>query len=1132
MSMDSSKFPWGYKNKGKLEDIATTHKNSVEICSSLLKMSAHTTAHCFSFISLLLLFCLSLSNTNNASPTRVHNSRLIKQQSTSTSTPNSEMYTTSTHTTKPNVLFQVTKPIDVPNTLPCKQLLFQHQFGNTGGTPSVIVDYTGPPSHCASNGFSKIVLEWSGTCNGTQWDTVFGVWLSGVELLRSSPAQPDNTSLSWEAQKDITRYSSLLLKKDTQKLAVFLRNKLESYLVGVYHVTISISFYPVDGKSGGIGHGSGMGSESKADLILPISQNLHTKGGLWFQIKNSTDEKKIEFKIPQNAYRAVLEVYVSPHSLDTYWYFNHLPEFHNSNQVEDVYTNGPFRDIVIELDSVVVGAIWPYPVTYEAGSNAWNPIVSIRSFDLPSYDIELTPFLGNMLDDGSHNLSFGIGNAINVWYVDANLHLWLDHKSQKTEAKLVANESQPLHLSSKFMMKGLNGESSIQARRMISSEGWVKSSYGNITVQVTHNLSYTNYIHSEFHNHDVANPASIDRVEQVILWNGSVSFIKDSVYDYSSVMSSMKNFSLAEVTKNVLTEGEGNAAYTNNITLGYSDVRIVYGKSSGSEFSTKSSLKDEQSGMRDFTAKNFTWYSGLQDMKRSYNYTVDEGQNRQGNKGDQCYFRNIRSINATVVHDNEVLMLIMLSLFNTNNASLTHNREMYTHSMKPLQSTTNPNVVFQVTKPIDVPNTLPCKKLLLQHEFGSTEGKPSVIVDYSGPPSRCASNDFSKIVLEWSGAWSGTQMDTVFGVWLSGVEILRSSPAQPYEKSLSWKGQKDITRYSSLLLKKDMQKLAVFFRNTLDSYRVGIYNVTINISFYPTDRKSGEIGDKPRMNLGMGSESKADLILPIFQNLYTKGGLWFQIKNSTDGKKTEFKIPQNAYRAVLEVYVSSHYADQYWYSNYLPEYYNSNQFDEVYTNGPFRDVVIGLDDVVVGAIWPYTGLNGESSIQAQRMISSEGGWVKSSYGNSTVQVTHNLSYTNYINVDFDGNCRVDGRQAVGERVEQLILWNDNVSFIKDSVYDYSVTLSMNNFSLVKVEEDVKMEGEGTVVDTTNTTLGYSDVRIVYGKSLGSGFSTKSSLKDEQSGSSVSVAKNYTWVLCILNDYSYRLTDPGLRSSLL
>ncbi|CAN0858562.1 Peptide-N4-(N-acetyl-beta-glucosaminyl)asparagineamidase A [Linum grandiflorum] len=575
----------------------------------------------------------------------------LKRTTTTTSTPNSKHL----HSPKPNVLlFQVTKPIDVPNTVPCKQLLFQHQFGSTEGEPSVIVNYTGPPPHCASNDFSKIVLEWSGTCNGSQDDSVFGVWLGGVEILRSSPAQPQRhkPSLAWKAQKDITRYSSLLLKKDTQKLAVFFRNKLDdSYSRGVYHVSITISFYPSTKHNSN--KNLGMGSESGADLILPISQNLQTKGGLWYQIKNSTDGKRIKFKIPQNTYRAVLEVYVSSHNTDEYWYSNYLPEFYNSNQFEDVYANGPFRDVTVGLDGVQVGAIWPYHVINRAGSDMWNPVVSIHSFDLPSYDVELTPFLGNLLDDMAHNLSFGVGNAIDVWYVDANLHLWLDHKIKKTEAKLVGNHSKPLHLSSKMTMLGVNGESSIHAERMISSQGWVKSSYGNITVQVTQNLSYTNYLDIEFDSHNAGNRAAGDRVEQLILWNDSVSFVKDDYY--STVMLSMKKFSLAEVHEQVLMEGEGNAVDKSNITLGYSDLKIKHDKSLGSEdLWKKSILNDEQSGSSVWVVKNFTWFSALQDMNQSYTYVVDGGGKNLGgsNKGG-CYFRNIRSFNATVVHDHQ-----------------------------------------------------------------------------------------------------------------------------------------------------------------------------------------------------------------------------------------------------------------------------------------------------------------------------------------------------------------------------------------------------------------------------------------------------------------------------------------------
>ena len=64
----------------------------------------------------------------------------------------------------------------------------------------------------------------------------------------------------------------------------------------------------------------------------------------------------------------------------------------------------------------------------------------------------------------------------------------------------------------------------------------------------------------------------------------------------------------------------------------------------------------------------------------------------------------------------------------------------------------------------------------------------------------------------------------------------------------------------------------------------------------------------------------ADLIIPFSRNLPLNDGLWFEIESSTDIALSEFKIPQNAYRAVLEVYVSFHENDEFWYSNFYNEY--------------------------------------------------------------------------------------------------------------------------------------------------------------------------------------------------------------------
>ena len=83
-------------------------------------------------------------------------------------------------------------------------------------------------------------------------------------------------------------------------------------------------------------------------------------------------------------------------------------------------------------------------------------------------------------------------------------------------------------------------------------------------------------------------------------------------------------------------------------------------------------------------------------------------------------------------------------------------------------------------------------------------------------------------------------------------------------------------------------------------------------------------------------------------------GLWLEIENSTGTELKEFEIPQNAYRAVLQVYVSFHENDEFWYANPTNEYIGANNLTGTAGNGPFREVVVSLDGVIVGAVWPFT----------------------------------------------------------------------------------------------------------------------------------------------------------------------------------
>nr|GME05080.1 peptide-N4-(N-acetyl-beta-glucosaminyl) asparagine amidase A-like [Ipomoea batatas] len=527
----------------------------------------------------------------------------------------------------PTTYFEVTKPIPLPKTKPCSYLLLEHDFGYTYGHPPVLANYT-PPSNCPSQKFSRIVLEWTATCKGRQFDRIFGVWLGGVEVLRSCSAEPRASGIVWTVNKDITRYNSLLMSN--QILAVYLGNLIDSTYTGVYHAKIKIHFYPEEeGLSLGLKK-SGNLFDSVADLIIPISRNLPLNDGLWFEVENSTDFESKEFKIPGNAYRAVLEVYVSFHENDEFWYGNPPNEYISANNLTGLPGNGPFREVIVSLDDKVVGAIWPFTVIYTGGINPllWRPITGIGSFDLPSYDIEVTPFLGSLLDGNTHKVGFSVTNALNVWYIDANLHLWLNFKSQKTEGSLEKYISQPLSFSLISNFSGFDGSFLTKANRHITYTGWVKSSYGTITTEATQGFNFTNFM-------VMGNEGNLQIINQTIDFNDKVlAKMKSSV----SSLKSDKKFIFTMYSDNVI---HSNHTYSSiaNLTLGFKEKRTKT-SDSGQFFS---SLVNLQNGQGSMLVKGSTVVSGLGNTQQAYHYIDDS----------LCYLRNISSSNYTILYDKE-----------------------------------------------------------------------------------------------------------------------------------------------------------------------------------------------------------------------------------------------------------------------------------------------------------------------------------------------------------------------------------------------------------------------------------------------------------------------------------------------
>ncbi|XP_072980654.1 peptide-N4-(N-acetyl-beta-glucosaminyl)asparagine amidase A-like [Typha angustifolia] len=387
-------------------------------------------------------------------------------------------------------------PSSSPN---CSHFLFHHSFSNTYGSPPFTTSYSPPPS-CPPP-WSRLVLDLSFASAGDQYDRIAAVWFDGVELLRTSTAEPNDAGVFWRVRKDVTRFSSIFRRPEGGNISMMLENIVNDVYTGVYHVNASLDFYSEEEIEPDLAYGVG---EEKAqplylepaDLIVPISEE-NGEDGFWFRIRNESDVRFTNVSIPSNTYRAVLEIFVSFHSNDEFWYTNPPDSYLEKNNLTTKRGNGFFRQVFATVDGKVAGSVVPFPVIFTGGINPlfWAPVVGLGAFDLPSYNLELTPFLGTLLDgNNSHDLGLGVTDGIEFWLVDANLHLWLDENSDSVTAELVDYHVPNISISRRYDFHLLNGTFKIEAGRKSHISGWVNSSLGNLTTDVDQKLKFKSSI--------------------------------------------------------------------------------------------------------------------------------------------------------------------------------------------------------------------------------------------------------------------------------------------------------------------------------------------------------------------------------------------------------------------------------------------------------------------------------------------------------------------------------------------------------------------------------------------------------------------------------------------------------------
>lgn len=287
-------------------------------------------------------------------------------------------------------------------------------------------------------------------------------------------------------------------------MTMMLENIVNKVYTGIYHVNVSLSFYkenirvPFDSlrvpSIVNLGFNSDKLYDPPADLVVPVSSDGNK--GFWYQIEKESDMLFKKIRFPRNVYRAILELYVSYHGDDEFWYSNPPNSYIQLNNLTTGRGNGCYREVFVTIDGKFVGSEVPFPVIFTGGINPlfWEPVVAIGAFSLPSYDIDLTPFLASVLDGKQHEIGIGVDDGISYWLVDANLHIWLDHKSAKVHAQSVAYVNPAVNIKRRENFKLLDGVFETKARRQGRFGGWVKSSLGNLTTVVLRQFRFGNTI--------------------------------------------------------------------------------------------------------------------------------------------------------------------------------------------------------------------------------------------------------------------------------------------------------------------------------------------------------------------------------------------------------------------------------------------------------------------------------------------------------------------------------------------------------------------------------------------------------------------------------------------------------------
>lgn len=367
-------------------------------------------------------------------------------------------------------------PVSRPDTKSCTVSLASDFPSNSasGGAQNFTGTLT-PPAACPGP-WSKVVMDYTTQVQGRQYDRSGDLTIGGVTVWFGTTYEPDPAGITYHFAKDLTEYSSVLSKPQPYNGGIV--NYTNSTDTGVYAQTVTLTYYEADRAN--------PAPAEPSDVVGLGTQNA------------SASTPTVDFTaagLPRNIDSAYLEVYIKGNGCDEQWFTDVPDDVAAKYSAAGLCGNGAYREVAASIDGTPAGVTQYFPYIYTGGivPTLWRPVPAIGTFDMSPELLNVTPFVGRLVDGGSHTVALTVANAGDVWNLEANLILYTDPGTTQTSGALTEDTIAPTAVqSTSESSTSTTTTATMTASRSWTVAGYVDTSHGRVPTSVSQQANFRN----------------------------------------------------------------------------------------------------------------------------------------------------------------------------------------------------------------------------------------------------------------------------------------------------------------------------------------------------------------------------------------------------------------------------------------------------------------------------------------------------------------------------------------------------------------------------------------------------------------------------------------------------------------